>query len=207
MGVYQETSFKPGEKLSHTYTTTGEPLRDGCKRAVAAHNQRVVRQLVAKHHLTEWVETSAQLVFLKALAESSGRDSENNLRIIKVRKTSPPPKKTPRVITLEITEGELDFLACLTARAIGMNPKTPAKYAKKLLPKLEDLLGGDVEETSDAFRLSSGIIRFWPYKTNAPVTRARKIESLPLPDKAAVVLGYDPPPGTRLHEVRQARPW
>lgn len=88
------------------------------------------------------------------------------VRVIKVHKTNPPPKKTPRRFTVELTEGEADLILGLLATA-NATPSvkvgsSPFKYVKRLVPVFEKLLGQKADET-DAFINSVGVSYFNEY--------------------------------------------
>jgi hypothetical protein len=90
------------------------------------------------------------------------------MKILSAKKTSPPPRKTPRRFTVELTEGEADFILGLLASArLGAFDSTrlgqsPFRYAGRLLRGFQNMLGQRGNET-DAFLHSYGEVWFGLY--------------------------------------------
>jgi hypothetical protein len=91
------------------------------------------------------------------------------MKVISSRKTSPPPRKTPRKFTVELTEGEADFILGLLAstRMSDENLKTPGKspfrYSRRLIRSFQNMLGQKAHET-DSFIHSYGEVWFGTYE-------------------------------------------
>ena len=88
------------------------------------------------------------------------------MRVVKVHKTNPPPKKTPRRFTVELSEGEADLLLGLLGTAV-VTPtvkvgNSPYKYVKRLIPVFEKLLGQKAGET-DSYVHSAGVTYYREY--------------------------------------------
>lgn len=64
-------------------------------------------------------------------------------------------KQTPNVFTVEVTEGEADFILGLLAYVGGHAKRSPRKYADRIRVALSKAVGYDYDET-DAFRLIEG---------------------------------------------------
>jgi hypothetical protein len=74
------------------------------------------------------------------------------------------PLRTPRKVTLSLTEGEADLLLAVLAAVGGSQSKSPRKYARRITSALEGALGYDYEST-DAYYLMIGDIEFSNYGT------------------------------------------
>lgn len=89
------------------------------------------------------------------------------MKVLSTKKTSPPPRKTPRRFIVELTEGEADFILGLlaSARTKGSNEKvnnSPIRYAGRLVRGFQKMLGQRAAET-DSFLHSFGDVWFGEY--------------------------------------------
>lgn len=85
------------------------------------------------------------------------------MKVVSVRKTTPPPLKTPRKFTVELTEGEADLiLGLLGSSAVPKVGQSPGRYVGRLIRGFQHMLGQKIAET-DAFRHSYGEVWFSTY--------------------------------------------
>lgn len=74
---------------------------------------------------------------------------------------------TPRRFTVDLTEGEVDFLLALTEGIGGDTKNSPRKYAARIHEALEAVTGYEAHET-DAFTLLRGALWFTEYTDPKP---------------------------------------
>lgn len=89
------------------------------------------------------------------------------MKVISTRTTTPPPRKTPRRFTVELTEGEADFILGLIESAkpawgLGKVNNSPLRYARRLRHNFQYMLGQKGEET-DSYLHSFGEVYFHNY--------------------------------------------
>lgn len=94
------------------------------------------------------------------------------MKVVKVKKTSPPPKKTPRRFTVELSEGEVDLILGLLARTfrLGSNVRighSPQRYANRLINDFAGMLGQAPWDT-DTYQASKGEIYTTEYGNGEP---------------------------------------
>lgn len=89
------------------------------------------------------------------------------MKLIKVKKNSPPMKVTPTHYTVTLTEGEADVILGLLGATLLHSKARPSRSPYRLVERLqagfEHMLRQDATET-DTFRASIGVIYVREYR-------------------------------------------
>lgn len=83
------------------------------------------------------------------------------------------PRKTSRMFTLKLTEGEVDLIMGVLSQVGGHPSKSPRKYVRRILAALRTASGYTVGDT-DALHLSLGHIEMFDYDDHPEIDQSER---------------------------------